>query len=301
LLDNIRKFKKRFRQSLIDEENMRILQGKLLQRDNMRRKDEIIENLQLAEFKVFSQFGDDGIIQFLADYLQPPNTFVELGVETYSESNTRFLLLNSNWYGFIVDGSPENMKECQNSYYYWRQGLTAHAGWVTKDNVNDLIKEHGKMSGEIGILNIDLDGNDYWIWEQVSVVNPHIVVMEYNSVFGLNPWTIPYDESFFRTKAHHSNLFYGVSVKALADLAAKKGYSFVGCNSAGNNAYFVRNDRLKGLKKKTAEEGYVESKFRESLDPAGNLTYLAGKERLESLRGSKLKVFNTETQNVEVL
>jgi hypothetical protein len=91
--------------------------------------------------------------------------------------------------------------------------------------------------------------------------------------------SIPYNPDFYRTAAHPSNLYWGCSLAALCHLAEKKGYAHVGCNSNGNNAYFVRRDRLADLSPLTPEQGYVESLFRESRDAQGRLTYLSGSAR----------------------
>jgi hypothetical protein len=111
--------------------------------------------------------------------------------------------------------------------------------------------------------------------------------------------SVPYDPRFVRGLAHYSHLYWGCSLKALCVLAARKGYSFVGCNSHGNNAYFVRNDHLGVLRPLTAEEGYVESRFRESRDRSGRLTFLGGSDRraaigelevVNVISGSRMKV-----------
>lgn len=236
------------------------------------------------EFQVFSQFGDDGIIQRLIRGLKiEEQTFVEFGVQDYSESNTRFLLINNNWRGLILDCSEESMDQVRRSVLHWRQDLTVATAFIDRDNINSLLSDNG-FSGELGILSVDIDGNDYWVWEAINVVNPMIVIAEYNAVFG--PHTavsIPYDPKFYRTDAHSSNLYWGCSLGALAHLAEKKGYAFVGCNSHGNNSYFVRKDRLGSLKPVTVEEGYVESKFRESRDESGKLSYLGGAARLKAI------------------
>jgi len=276
------------------------LQAKALNQINLANKDQILEDIQLAEYKVFSQWKDDGIIQFLVNYLNIPNrVFIEFGVENYNESNTRFLLMNNNWKGLILDGSPANIASIKEQDIYWKYDLTAVHSFVTAENINDTIKANG-FSGEIGLLHIDIDGNDYWTWKAINCVNPVIVIMEYNSVFGKEmPWTTPYNASFNRTAAHHSNLYFGASITALTDLAEEKGYKFIGCNSNGNNAYFVRNDHIGGLKALSAQEGYVLSKFRESRDEKGNLTYLSGEDRKKILHG--MEIFNTRTNSIEAI
>ncbi len=272
--------------------------GKMQAKLNQNANEQIVNNIQLAEFKVFSQWGDDGIIQFLVDYLDiKDKRFVEFGVENYRECNTRFLLTNNNWKGLAMDGSDQNVAEIQSDPLYWKYNLTAKAEFVTVENINDILLKYG-FGGDIGLLHIDIDGNDYWVWKAIHVVNPVIVIVEYNSVFGFDkPWTIPYNDNFIRNNYHFSNLYYGSSVLSLADLAKEKGYVFIGCNSNGNNAYFVRQDMKKQLKEKSVSEGFVNSQFSESRDQSGRLTYVREGKRLELIKG--LDVYNTRTKSLE--
>jgi cold shock CspA family protein len=280
-------------------DKLQISNGKVLSAINQQFKTaQILDDIRCAEFQVFSQWGDDGIIQFLVNYLDIENkTFVEFGVESYTECNTRFLLVNNNWRGLIIDGSLENINKVKSENIYWQFDLTALHSFVTAENINGILSQH-QFTGEVGLFHIDIDGNDYWIWNALENISPVIMIVEYNSVFGYdNPWTIPYDASFVRSKAHHSNLYYGTSILSICELAQKKGYGFVGCNSNGNNAYFVRNDKLKDLKVKSLKEGYVRSTFSESRDTAGSLTFLRGAERLKGIEG--MPVYNTETFQIE--
>lgn len=254
-----------------------------------------------AEFKVFSQFGDDGIIQYLVRRLNvQPRTFVEFGVEDYQEANTRFLLVNDNWRGLIMDGSSRHMEAVRREDMYWRYDLTSAAAFINRDNINSLIEKNG-FAGELGLLSIDIDGNDYWVWENLTCIQPTIVVAEYNSLFGSRrAVTIPYDANFIRTQAHYSNLYWGASLKALCVLADRKGYAFVTCNSHGNNAYFVLKERLADLRPLSCEAGYVESRFRDSRDARGNLTYVSGDSRRELIEDMPLvDVESGETIRVE--
>jgi len=248
------------------------------------RNDISITSLRDVEFKVFSQFGDDGIIQYLIHRLAPlPDSFVEFGVENYRESNTRFLLLNNNWRGAVLDGSQSCVDQIRGDEIYWRHTLTAKCAWITRDNINDLIRGAG-FSGEIGLLNIDIDGNDYWVWEKSDVVDPVITIVEYNSIFGPDlAVTIPYDPKFNRHRSHFSGQFWGASLSALAILAKRKGYSFIGCNSAGNNAYFVRSNKIDNLPVLTPQQAFVDARWRDSRDKKGKLTHLTGAERLQPI------------------
>jgi len=207
----------------------------------------IYENIHDAEFKVFSQFGEDGIIQYLIHNIGIDpicQKFIEFGVGDYTESNTRFLLINDNWTGLVIDGGEQYIDNIRKDDIYWRYDLTAVNSFINKENINQIFLDN-KFSGEIGILSIDIDGNDYWIWECIEVVNPIIVIVEYNSIFGgKSATTIPYDPFFMRGKAHYSHLYWGCSLKALCLLAEQKGYCFVGSNSNANNAFFVRKDKV---------------------------------------------------------
>lgn len=280
---------------------LNINNGKILSKLNLNyHVDSILSDIQNAEFQIFSQWGDDGIINFLVNYLHiKEKSFVEFGVENYTECNTRFLLINDNWRGLIMDGSESNMQSVRNEMLYWKYDLTAVATFITAENINGLLLDNG-FKGEIGLLHIDIDGNDYWVWKAINVVQPILVIVEYNSVFGdQNPWTTPYNPSFIRTKAHFSNLYFGSSITSLCDLAEEKGYSFIGCNSNGNNAYFVRKDRLRQLQVKTVKEGYVLSKFSEGRNMNGELTFLRNDARLLAIKG--MEIYNTRKNSIEII
>ena len=258
------------------------------------------KSIKEAEFKIFSQFGDDGIIQYLIGYVKPRvDTFVEFGVEDYEESNTRFLLMNNNWKGMIIDGSSTFIDYIKNSSFYWRYSLKAIASFITAENINQLLVNNG-IFGQIGLLSIDIDGNDYWVWKAITVVDADIVVIEYNSLFGSERTiTVPYKPDFMREEAHYSYLYFGASLPALYDLAIKKGYAFVGCNQAGNNAYFVKEEKLNGLPALSVKEGYVYSRFRENRNQEGIMSFLDGADRRAIIEG--LPVINTKTNREEYL
>lgn len=273
-----------------------LLLGTLLARQNKTLP--VLDNIAAAEFKVFSQAGDDGIIQYLINKVYiPETTFIEFGVENYVESNTRFLLKHNNWSGLVIDGSEKAVSYIKTDDIYWQHELKALQSFITAENINELISSQG-IKGEIGLLSVDIDGNDYWVWKAITVVDPVIVVAEYNSVFGIErAITVPYRPDFVRSKEHYSHLYFGASLKALCMLAEEKGYAFVGSNSIGNNAYFVKKDRLGPLKALSPEEGYIYSRFRESRNKKGNLDYLTGHERYQRIAG--MPVYNVATGQPE--
>lgn len=246
------------------------------------------------EFKVFSQWGDDGIIQFLINRIKMPKVFIEFGVENYKESNTRFLLINNNWKGLTIDGSSDNINEIIRDEIYFKHDLKAVHSFITKDNINSILKDN-KFDGEIGILSVDIDGNDYWVLKEINVVNPVIIIVEYNSMFGPEAQiSIPYKEDFVRTIAHYSNLYYGASLAAFSNLLDTLGYSFIGCNSSGNNAYFIRNDKADFLKTINEDDRFVKSKFRESRNSKGDLNFLNHENGLKEIGNCMIYDFELE-------
>jgi len=240
-------------------------------------------NILDHEFKVYSQWGEDGIISYLINNLDLKNNFfIEFGVENYLESNTRFLLKKFNWSGLIMDSSPKNIESIKKDGIYWKHDITALCKFISINNINEIFLEN-LVDKNIGLLSIDIDGNDYWVWKAISTIDPSIVVIEYNSILGKDKnYVVPYEQNFTRKKAHYSNLYYGASLPALTKLANKKGYALVTCNSTGNNAFFVKRNLLnEKVKEVNCRDAFKERKFRESRDKNNKLTFLNNKEQKE--------------------
>lgn len=239
-------------------------------------------NLAAAEFKVSSQWGEDGIIEHLVRHVPIVNEiFVEFGVQDYTESNTRFLLKNRNWSGLVLDGSAENVAIIRRDPIYWRYNLKAEHAFITRENINAKIGAQG-ISGDIGLLSIDIDGNDYWVWQAISSISARIVIIEYNAMFGSDAAvSTPYDPDFARYRAHYSGLYWGCSLAALVHLADLKGYALIGANMAANNAFFVRRDVLGTLPSFTAQKAFRPAKYRDSRNKDGSLSHLSVAEAVE--------------------
>ena len=244
------------------------------------------DQIARAEFKVFSQFGEDGIVQFLVQRVPiEDDVFVEFGVEDYSESNTRFLLVHDNWRGLVIDGSDAHERFLRATGLGWRHHIDAVTAFIDRDNINDLIRGAG-IEGDIGLLSVDIDGNDLWVLERIDVVSPRILIVEYNATFGPEAAvTVPYDPAFVRGEKHWSNLYWGASLAAFARVAGDKGYALVAGNRAGNNAFFVRRDVLGSIPEANVTDVWRPSRFRESRTPQGELSYVTDPaERLQLMR-----------------
>ena len=241
--------------------------------------------LQHYEFRAFSQFGEDGILQHLVRHVPiPRRAFVEFGVESFKEANSRFLMLKDNWSGLVIDADSENIAQINRDPQSWYYDLHAVCAFVDRDSINRIIRDNG-FAGDLGLLSIDIDGTDWWIWETIDSVRPAIVVTEYNHRFGTEPAvTVPYRPDFDRRKAHHSLTYFGASLRAFERLGRRKGYDLVGCGSAGLNAFFVRSDlRPAVIPALSVEEAFVEGKFCEWHDPDGTRRRVDNEQQRQTL------------------
>jgi hypothetical protein len=233
------------------------------------------------EFKVFSQWGEDGIVQYLVSHLDIRNrTFIEFGVEDFSESNCRFLMMKDRWSGFVIDGSEQNIERLKNAYYFWQYPLSCRSAFITKENIGALLEE-SHFDKEIGILSVDIDGIDYHVLEALADWHPAILIIEYNEAFGSSrPVSVPYDPTFVRHRKHFSNQYWGASLPAFCYLTGRRGYGLVGTNSVRSNAFFVRRDLLNDTVREVGvADCSGEATYRDTRDQAGRLTFISGLDR----------------------
>ncbi|MDA8860556.1 hypothetical protein N9I36_01195 [Planktomarina temperata] len=249
----------------------------------------------------FSQWGEDGIIQFLIKEIKIENkTFIEFGVQDFFESNCRYLLCASDWQGFVIDGSNDNIQRLKNSYFYWKHDLQSVAAFLDLENINEILSQ-SNFDKDLGILSVDLDGNDYHILRKINVFEPRIIISEFNPYFGVDrAISIPYDPQFVRTEKHHSNLYFGASIRAIENLLSKKGYTLIGTGMMGSNAYFVKTDLMTEKLYHFANHAInFNGHCRQSRNRLGNLNYLRSEDAINEIRG--LPVINVLTDKEETL
>ena len=263
-------------------DEIKVNQGRIL--TGMQTPDGNIP-LWRREFKVFSQWGEDGIIQYLVNNLEiTQRTFIEFGVEDFSESNCRFLMMKDQWHGFVIDGSSANIAQLRDSYYCWQYRLNSKDAFITRENIAKLVDESG-FKKDIGLLSVDIDGVDYHVLEALHDWRPAILIVEYNDAFGWKrPVSVPYDSAFVRRQKHFSNQYWGANLPAFCYLAGKRGYALVGTNIVGSNAFFVRRELLNDVVREVELVSCVrEATFRDSRDEAGRLSFLAGASRSHAI------------------
>lgn len=250
--------------------------------------------LERFEFSAYSQNGEDGIIDFLIEILELensafPKAFVEFGVQNYTESNTRFLLKKRNFIGLVIDGSRENIEYIKQDEIYWRFDLCAQCEFITRENIDDIIKnwlDSAKISN-IALLSIDIDGVDYFVWEAIKCVQPAIIVVEYNALLGgSDAKSVPYSADFERFREDFSGLYFGASITAMVNLGERKGFKFVGADSSGTNLFFVNNKlahKVDFLQLHSFDEYCQRHRARQSRDERGQLNFMRGDERIKHL------------------
>lgn len=198
--------------------------------------------VNLHEMTAYSQGGEDGILLYLFSQIGATNhRVVEFGFGDGRECNAANLIFNFGWEALLLDCDAANVAAARALYRPYPL-VRIEQALVTAENINTLLQP---FAGEVDLLSIDIDGNDYWVWNAISVIQPRVVVVEYNASMGdTERLTVPYTPEFQRFKTHPSGYYHGASLAALGALGAEKGYQLVGCNRAGVNAFFVRTDLI---------------------------------------------------------
>lgn len=269
-----------------------------------RYSDDYEFDINLHEKKIYSQNGEDGIIEFIFSRIGTTNKFfVEFGVEDGVMCNSRYLL-KKGWSGLMMDAgfwkkegwrylvkracllilkmkwkkftqhgwaflkSIENVRHSKDFQPYIKKEI------VTMENIQSLFQKYN-VPKNFDLLSIDIDYNDYWIWEAITDYYPRVVVIEYNS--SLPPTesrVVPYNPEIFIVEELSTN-YFGASLLALEKLGRAKGYTLVGCDSHGINAFFCKSELIKGTKIKDIQllykpqwGGYVNGVYIEPPPPS---------------------------------
>jgi hypothetical protein len=264
-----------------------------------------VTNIQDTELKIFSQNGEDGIIDYLLNQLNLiPNSvnFIEIGVGDYWESNTRFLYNSFHPKGLIIDRIENMESRVKKNINIWKGDLRICNKKIDSENIIETLNNYCDF--EIDVFSIDIDSIDYWIIDKLKKNISKIFIAEYNPVFGpdLNV-TVPDISGFDRTKYHYSNLCYGMSLKALIKLMKKKGYYFVGTNLQKINAFFIsekfnKEDFFEKIIIKDLKF-YTDSNIRDSRDKKYNLNFLTGENKIKEIKDCE--VINLENENYKLV
>ncbi|MEM2160074.1 MAG: hypothetical protein QXN55_03875 [Candidatus Nitrosotenuis sp.] len=252
-------------------------------------------NVNLHEKKIYSQNGEDGIIEFIFSKIGTTNKFsVEFGVGDGFECNTVYLLEKKNWKGLMMDYGADQQIQWENvvkkvaspSFLFSPNGMQRSAKFlqkimkrskrsanfkrdikiekVTAENIQQLFHKYN-VPKNFDLLSIDIDYNDYWVWKAITDYAPRVVVIEYNSsIPPTESKVVPYDPN----ASWDGTNYFGASLLALKNLGLSKGYTLVGCESRGVNAFFVQSGLVEGIKIKDIEYLYRPPKYGQIINGA---------------------------------
>ena len=252
-----------------------------------------IFDINSHEKKIYSQNGEDGILEFIFSKIGTTNKFsVEFGVGNGFECNTVYLLEKKGWTGLMMDygadqdiqwkgvlkkawsnkniGFSENIKKYANfskkiikrkerSIHY---RLDIKNERITAENIENLFQKY-QVPKNFDLLSIDIDYNDFWVWKAISKFHPRVLVIEFNSsVPPTESKVVPYDPN----AQWDGTNYFGASLLALKNLSLEKNYTLLGCDSNGINAFFCKSDLVKNFKIKDIEDLYRSPKYGEKIN-----------------------------------
>jgi hypothetical protein len=189
---------------------------------------------------VFTQNGEDGIIEEIFNRIGTTNKFfVEFGVHGVKNNST--LLLVKGWKGLWIGGDKLAKKYISDNFSesIRSRQLIFLNDWITRENIESILIK-SEVPETFDFLSIDLDGNDYWIWDAIKSYSPRVICIEYNATY---PPEISWIMAYRKDHVWDGTSYFGASLKALEMLGREKGYVLIGCDFAGCNAFFIRSDQ----------------------------------------------------------
>lgn len=266
---------------------------------NIRKNYPYINNLTNVDYKIFSQNGEDGIIDYLLYQIKVEKPkFLEIGVGDFTESNTRYIFERCSPKGTIIDCINDFENKVKKNIKIWRGELQIVNKMINSKNILNTLNDTRSLQ-DLDLFSLDIDGIDYWIVDKLPKNFSKIAVLEFNPIFGDKlEVTVPDDINFNRSKYHYSNLCFGMSLLAAINIMKKKNFYFIGTNQFKNNAFFISNNYSKEKFFKNIEiqhENISENaNFTESKNNKGKLNYLKYKDRVKEIYNCELIDLSSE-------
>jgi hypothetical protein len=233
----------------------KIYRGAKLQNRNFKAILDVSPSFSKQKLNVFTAADEDGILLNIFSKINPvTRTFIDIGSNDCINSNCANLAFHHGWYGIFIDGNKTVLNRGKYIYKnYFHNHINRFSflhAIVTAGNINQIINNL-VPGNEVDLLSIDLDGNDYFIWEAISVISPRVVITEVQVEKGNTEFIPEYSHEF---ELYESNTTKGASPLSMLKLANKKGYELVAANKGCYNLFFVRKDCMKNLRAITIEE-----------------------------------------------
>jgi len=204
-------------------------------------------DLSLYEKSLYSQNGEDGVIAKIVQLINPPKFCVEFGAYDGVTTSNTCLLRAQGWKCLLLDRMHE--APAQN----------LHKEFITQENITSLFDKYD-VPLEFGVLSIDIDYNDFYVWKGIEKkYKPAVVVIEYNATHLPDVDAVVKYQPFF---CGDGTNYYGASILALYHLGRAKGYSLVYAEKEGVNLFFIRDDILKAKNLVFKDMNKVEKLYR---------------------------------------
>lgn len=208
------------------------------------------------KLNIFTSADEDGILLNIFKKIGTTDkTFVDIGSHDCINSNCANLAFHHDWKGVFIDGNKAVLERGRHIYNKYFADRTKRFSFihaiVTVNNINDILPQK-----QTDLLSIDLDGNDYFIWENITAIDPRVVVTEVQVEKGNTNFIPEYNNEF---ELYESNTPKGASPLSMTKLAEAKGYALVAANKGCYNLFFVRKDCLKNLKELSVEDALKEN------------------------------------------
>ncbi len=187
---------------------------------------------------ITSQWGEDGILEEIFKRIGDGTKMaIEFGAwDGKHYSNVWNLWHNKGWSAVLIESEEKRVEELKQNVEAFEKVIPVHAFVGTEGkNTLDMILENYIPGREVDLLCIDVDGDDYHIFESIKTIKSRVIVIEYNP-------TVPPHIDIVQEKGE----YFGASAKALNRLAIDKGYALVDITST--NMIFVREDEFEKIK-----------------------------------------------------
>jgi len=187
-------------------------------------------DLSLYENSLYSQNGEDGVLQKIFQLINPSSGFcVEFGANDGITTSNTYLLRAQGWDCLLLD----------RMYHDPEQKL--YKEFITAGTINELFEKY-EVPSTFGLLSIDIDYNDFYVWKSINPkYQPAVVVIEYNGTH------LPHEDKVVKYLPFYcgdGTNYYGASILALYNLGRSKGYSLVYAEKSGTNLFFIQDTIL---------------------------------------------------------
>lgn len=190
------------------------------------------EEIDLSRFEksLYSQNGEDGVLAKIMQLVQPSPFCVEFGADDGVTGSNTYLLRLQGWNCLLLDRLYEIPE------------FNLHKEFITAENITAIFDQYA-VPKDLGLLSIDIDYNDFYVWRSIDEkYQPAVVLIEYNATH------LPAEDKVVKYHPFYCGdgyNYFGASIRALYNLGRDKGYSLVYAENSGTNLFFIRDDILK--------------------------------------------------------